>query len=317
MATPFLVGSLAASLNVTSRDILRFVRLLILFAFLATAILAAKALLGPSGRMFFLAAESQTMVLLAWVLLHVHLTYRLRSSLLAWVLVLAVPVLSVARAATLAALSCLVLTLAPVGARFRVTALLATTAIAFGIAFIPAFQEKTFLEAVDLLSAAQQPEAIQTSGRLVAWSILADRIPDAPFFGHGSNSSQSVLRSQIDAFDHPHNDWLRLVFDYGVFGLALFLATALTQIWLLLRMGRHAVSREGKFASYVAASLFVPFFMLMVTDNVLLFAAYFGNIHFLLIGYAYSIHRAEVRVAVGQTREGGASDAPGHAPSTT
>jgi O-antigen ligase len=293
MVTPFLVGSLAASLRVEAKDIRRFVHASIVFALAAALVVGTKAFVGPSEKLLFLAAESQTMVLLAWVLIHIYLSFRLKLGLLAWVLVLSVPVLSVSRAATIAALSCLVLTLAPVGVRFRIRSALAALMIAVGVAFTPGFQEKTFLGAIDLVSVMEQPEAIQTSGRLVAWSILADEIPDAPLLGHGSNSSQTLLRHHIDAFDHPHNDWLRIVFEYGLLGLVLFLATSLTQIWVLLKMGRQAISREAKFACYLAASLFVPYFLLMITDNVLLFAAYFGNIHFLLIGYAISIMRHE------------------------
>jgi hypothetical protein len=44
---------------------------------------------------------------------------------------------------------------------------------------------------------------------------------------------------------------------------------------------------------YGAASAFVPYSLIMLTDNVILYVQFFGNLHFTLIGIIYGALRQD------------------------
>lgn len=68
-----------------------------------------------------------------------------------------------------------------------------------------------------------------TTGRSALWSWVWERaISDklAFFFGHGAGSVENLISTQYTYPNlvHPHDDFLRLLYDYGVIGLATWLA---------------------------------------------------------------------------------------------
>jgi O-antigen ligase len=301
--TPLLVGIATSTLTVDSTRIAGLRSAIVVFAISAAAIITIKiAMSDQSDRHLFLAPESATMVLLAWVAVHVWIFYRSKVAIAIWIIAVAVPVISVSRAASLVALCSLVFFLAPVHRRARILGLLAGLLVGAAAVFTGGFLDKSGGAGLSLSDIASDPTIIQTSGRTAAWSLLAERIPMSPWVGHGANASQTVLTQHMYFFDHPHNDWLRLLYDYGVLGLSFFLLGGFRQISALLAIPRTAPEVDIAFLSYSAASLFVPYFLLMVTDNVLLYVAYFGNIHFFLIGCAFAARRTATGDALAQNQ---------------
>ena len=88
-------------------------------------------------------------------------------------------------------------------------------------------------------------EDLATSGRRYMAEILLIEIAKQPWWGHGANSSEElVLKLSNGQLTHPHNDWLRLLYDYGVVGTVLFLLTMIFQVRHLLKKARHS---EGEY----------------------------------------------------------------------
>ena len=89
--------------------------------------------------------------------------------------------------------------------------------------------------------------------------------------------------------DQPHNDYLRILYDFGMTGMALYVFAI---IWTIVRLMRlNAVEAQHRWWKYALASTFIPYLLLMITDNILLYAAFFGNLQFVLIGSYLSFVR--------------------------
>ncbi len=70
----------------------------------------------------------------------------------------------------------------------------------------------------------------------------------------------------------------------------MFLLTLIVQVRHLLRKARHS---EGEIRTlfFAAASTFLPFVLMMFTDNIVLYAAFYGNLQFMIMGLAYSAEK--------------------------
>ncbi len=73
-----------------------------------------------------------------------------------------------------------------------------------------------------------------TSGRNFAWPFVLDKIAEAPLFGYGCLAMQNLgisthlLLNYGELFPHPHNAYLELIFDTGLFGaIPVFILFAL------------------------------------------------------------------------------------------
>jgi O-antigen ligase len=160
------------------------------------------------------------------------------------------------------------------------------------LVFFPPLSEKMFNAGHSLSDSILTPDALQTSGRIHAWAALLDEAMKAPYLGHGGNASEPFLTSSVsEAFAHPHNDYLRLFFDYGLAGLLVFSFTYISIFRRCIESTSIHMDHKVKILQGITFSLFIPFFLLMLMDNILLYSAFFGNIHFLLIGVNESIKR--------------------------
>lgn len=130
-----------------------------------------------------------------------------------------------------------------------------------------------------------------TTGRRTMWDAMTAEIERAPWFGHGANASEPFVAVLTGGITHPHNDWLRLAFDYGYIGTALFALTFAAQALHLWWKARRA-SGSARTLFYAGASSFLVFALFMFSDNVILYAAFFGNLQFTLIGLAYGADAA-------------------------
>jgi O-antigen ligase len=159
-------------------------------------------------------------------------------------------------------------------------------AIAGAMFLTPVFSQKMLIDPSDGVSLAN----IRSSGRAVAWGVLTDKIPDEWVWGHGSNASEPVLVPISEHFSHPHNDWLRILFEYGAVGMACFMFGVIHSSGSLWRsLMRSGATEEGDagvvaWTAALVLSLFGATCALMVTDNVILYAAFFGVPHFMLAG---------------------------------
>jgi len=135
-----------------------------------------------------------------------------------------------------------------------------------------------------------------TSGRKPLWELLWSSWQEAPWTGKGLNASRTVLLENGYSIYLPHNDWLKLLHDFGIIGMTCFALSILFQIHGLLRLARTTRGNIQMLA-YAAASGFVPFVVVMFTDNVTLYVQYYSNVHFALIGLVYGTLREHPCVA--------------------
>jgi O-antigen ligase len=114
--------------------------------------------------------------------------------------------------------------------------------------------------------------SINTTGRESIWRPVWNDYLTSPWIGHGPGSGDS-LTARLSGFatdntlgsGNVHNDYLRVLHDFGVIGLAAWVVVLL---YLLGRLYRAARSRRGKVTWQWAAWLaLIGISLEMVVDN--------------------------------------------------
>ncbi len=111
--------------------------------------------------------------------------------------------------------------------------------------------------------------AINVSGRSNLWRVTYESFLDSPWVGQGAGSSAHLIENRFHTLGHPHNDYLRVLHDYGLIGLGLWIlgwARILRRLWFEARTGekwRHPDARL-QFAAFLATLGVV---VMMITDN--------------------------------------------------
>lgn len=112
--------------------------------------------------------------------------------------------------------------------------------------------------------------SINLTGRTVIWARTFTSIMDAPLLGQGAGSIQEYLQSTNSFLAHPHNDYLRIWHDYGLFGLCIFLAGILRFIIYGLKNLLSGIPQLEKLSLLYLLLLF-SYLAIMITDNNLIF----------------------------------------------
>ena len=182
------------------------------------------------------------------------------------------------------------LTFAPMKILKRIVLASMIIAAGYGLFFTERVQEKTFYSGSGTFQdiSRENPD-FATSGRKSIWEHMQTEIDKQPWFGHGANASEPFVVRLTGGLTHPHNDWLRLLFDYGYFGTAIFGITMMLQVLHLIRKGKQTLG-ENRILFFAGASSFIAFSLFMFTDNIILYAAFFGNLQFTLLGLAYAAY---------------------------
>jgi O-Antigen ligase len=293
---PVLVGMAVSALAVNDHVIAVFLGVCRYFAlalfFLSLArigVLTTLALPSVTG----LAPQAMTAALLANVFAAEYAMGR-KQALRYWALMAALPFVAMTRTAMVAAAVTLPATFAPLRLMKR-AALTGVVAAAAVIAFYsPRIQAKMFYTGTGTIAdvSLDNPN-FRTTGREWMWQHMEDEIKVKPWFGHGANAQEWFLASLFGELTQPHNDWLRLEFDYGYVGAALFALSLLLQMLHALIRGWRARG-WSRLLLLAGASAFVSFAAIMVTDNIILYAVFFGNLQFALLGLAYGARHREV-----------------------
>jgi O-antigen ligase len=245
--------------------------------------------LGSSGLV-----SARTFGLFALVPLSVALAnarYRVRWAKLLSVVLLLLIAASLSRTALLAAVVITALAWTrPSGVRgvlVTATLLFAAGAVAFSAFWLfPPLQQR--LTTGDLVFAGGVP--INTSGRVEIWHTVWDSYLDSPLIGQGAGSSEVMLEKTIPGGDHPHNDYLRILHDYGLVGFVLLLAGLSALIAGRWRAWKHSLQGDPQASRYHlgALLLLVSFAITMLTDNTLVYTDVMGPLALILglsVGY--------------------------------
>lgn len=296
LVTPFLVGSFIAGSGFRFDDNVWLIKTIRNFAIFFLAVVFIKYILrDESGKLFF-AAESNLAAFLGWFFVYHYLYYRKTSSLFMWGLMALLPILTSARMATLALLLGLVLVLLRISFKGKILVTLALGVAIVGILY-SGIVGKTFPDE----SASYSLENVRTSGRVAAWPLLLDGFEQAPWLGNGWNASQGDLQKIYESFAHPHNEWLRLLYDLGIVGTLGFILCMVYLLIILRRISLDATILENRFLASFALMSFVPYFMLMLTSNPLMHAAFFVNLQFAVAGFCISSRRVGTTLYVDGT----------------
>lgn len=213
--------------------------------------------------------------------------------LLYYLAMVAITIISLTRGPIVSMLSCLPLTLAPLKLQKRV--IMCFVLIVCGIILFNterAQQRMFYTGSGEISDLRLDNPNFQTNARAAMWSILWTGVEKEPWFGNGWNSHRTALLSSGIPTYAPHNDWLKLLHDMGIVGAGLYLITMLLQMFSLVRIARWS-SGAHQMLAYGAATAFIPYALIMLTDNVILYVQFFGNLHFALIGIVYGALRRD------------------------
>jgi O-antigen ligase len=108
---------------------------------------------------------------------------------------------------------------------------------------------------------------INTSGRIQFWHATIESWRTAPMFGHGPGSASQMIDARWTNVDHPHNDYLRVLHDFGWVGLALLV---MGMIGLLIRLYSRARTHR-RHIDWLALIALTSVLAAAATDNILVY----------------------------------------------
>ncbi|MGH3430023.1 MAG: O-antigen ligase family protein, partial [Terriglobales bacterium] len=116
---------------------------------------------------------------------------------------------------------------------------------------------------------------LNSEGRGELWATTWDSFLTSPLIGHGAGNSDELITRIYGSVDgHPHNDYLRLLNDYGVIGLGLWTWAYLALFRATSRAWRLAVSmgkRRAELFHLSATLALITLGLTMITDNVMIY----------------------------------------------
>jgi O-antigen ligase len=289
MLCPLAVAMAASCVRATptvALAILRFVKLLAVVLLLAVVWGTGLLLSGTLPAYGGYAASVMTASLLGAVFAAEYASGR-RVSLAWWAAIQLAPLIALTRTGIVASALTLPLCLGRVRLRTRLISLGAIALGGIALFSSPRMQARMFYSGSGTFSdISLQNRNFATSGRSALWPELVEEIKKRPWLGHGANASETYVSIARPGLAHPHNDWLRLLYDYGALGTLLFVVTLLAQVFHILAAARRAPDPTN--VLFVgAASSFIVLVLFMFTDNIILYAAFFGNLQFAILGTAY------------------------------
>lgn len=211
-----------------------------------------------------------------------------------WVVLLALNVFGLFRSGIAVAGLTLPFTFAPLGMRKRIVFILAAIPVALGVFYLPTLQREMFFSGQGTVRDIFTKD-FADSGRKSMWEAVKYGIQQEPVWGHGAGACEDFVLKFTGSLKYPHNDWLLTTYDYGYFGSILLGLTLLAALVNALREARRAVGVELKILFYSGAFSFVILALIMLTDNIMIYASFFGNLQFMLLGLAYAALRSQQR----------------------
>jgi len=134
------------------------------------------------------------------------------------------------------------------------------------------------------------PALLNVGGRLTAWPIYINGIENI-WFGDGSTASVIFGNATFGAgkWSHPHNEYIRVLFDYGVFGVVLLSIPIVWLLVLLYKKGRSNNANDMRWICFAGFNGIFATLLLGISGNVLMYVAYIGNMLFATIGYTFAL----------------------------
>jgi hypothetical protein len=302
---PLVVGCAASTYVVSDETLMSFRRacgqmaaIFVIGVLLKTGILLTGALPGATG----LASEVMTCSLLC-CFFAANYAFGRQRDLLWWSALAIIPVIAVTRMGIIAAGVSLPFTFAPLTFAKRFAFIAAIFIAGIFVFNTERIQQKTFYTGSGTIQDVrlENPD-FATSGRTFMWDALEYEIGKEPWFGHGANADEVFLFKLFAKYTQPHNDWLRLTYNYGYVGVILFGITLLFQTAHAWSRGRKSTG-DTRVLFYVGASSFLIFSLFMLSDNIIYYAAFFGNLQFTILGMAYASYAGSGSQAIATQKD--------------
>jgi len=134
---------------------------------------------------------------------------------------------------------------------------------------------------------------INAEGRTKIWGVLWSEAQHEILIGRGSGAASARSAALNPAFTHPHNDYLRVVYDFGAVGIGLLTWFAIRTARSLKRIRKRSPNSVPALAALYAA---VAVLIMMTTDNPLDYAFVMIPLG-ALIGLGLASGRPAARVA--------------------
>jgi len=287
MWAPPLVGAAVSTFPIDERGAARFIRICKIGVFILFGLLIFRLGLPRFGRPWWVGSHQMTAALLA-ALFAVLYAHGETKAMLYWGAMMLICVLGVGRGTTAAVASTLPFTLAPMRLTKRALLGLAMAILGVAVFYYEPFQQEWFRSGHgELRDLRPDNPDIDDSGRLGTWEVMMPEIRKRPWLGNGANANEKALFQWLGFRGQPHNEYVRLVYDYGVVGTAVFFSAVVVQCAHTALRARRATPAP-RAALLAGASAFVPMLVIMVGDNIVIYSSFFGNLHFLMLGLGYA-----------------------------
>lgn len=163
---------------------------------------------------------------------------------------------------------------------------------------------------LDLL--LKNPEAaldnIHGSGRFEAWSyVLNSFFKPNPFFGSGVGTTQSYFYTHATGLNVIHSEYIRLLAEVGIGGVALMGAAVAAYLIRLARTYRVSSTHEGRAYALAALGGLVVYVIFMATDNAIDYVTSCGIFVFALIAMSEKARELEAADSSARDQETQAS----------
>jgi hypothetical protein len=120
--------------------------------------------------------------------------------------------------------------------------------------------------------------AINGEGRAGFWRLLKENSGGVGITGRGVGAAQRIIEANFENVAQPHNDYLKLWFNLGWTGLALFVGGWLVAGWQLVKALRTGSLGERERAVAAAALLSgIAMLLFMATDNPIAYVVIAGQ----------------------------------------
>jgi O-antigen ligase len=150
-------------------------------------------------------------------------------------------------------------------------------------------------------SFAEMVQNVNVTGRTVVWAATyQDYWSHNHWIGQGAGSSAPFLAGLFEQAGVPHNEYLRILHDIGVVGLALFLAGIIGLFRLLRSLLGKSITKQQRLFVKVALALLVGYSVIAISDNPLDYYFFFSQYVFFCIGLATVAIPSENRLPVPQ-----------------
>ncbi|HWR90757.1 MAG TPA: O-antigen ligase family protein, partial [Dissulfurispiraceae bacterium] len=271
---PLLIGIAVSAGNYTAGDLAAFRKAccwLGVVLCVSTVFKTGMHLTGTLPKTSGLAPEVMTGALLCTIFATNYM-FGSKPDLYWWAALAMIPVVALTRMGIFAAGLSLPLTFAPMKLLKRLVLAAMIVIAGYSFFFTERVQQKTFYSGSGTFQDIRWDNPnLATSGRRYIWDHMQGQIDSRPWFGHGANASEPFVLRLTGAMTHPHNDWLRLLYDYGYVGTVTFAFCMLWQMVHLLRTGMKTAGMT-RILFYAGASSFLVFSLFMSTDNIILYA---------------------------------------------